>query len=291
MMRIGMSTSCVYPLGVEEGFRYASLAGYDGVEVMVTRDEATQTPESLLALSEKYAIPILSIHAPVLLLTHFVWGRDPQVKLEKSADLARAVGATAVVVHPPFRWQSGYAENFLRIVRETTETYGVEIAVENMFPWKVKGSSLAAYSPGWDPVVMDCDAVTLDFSHAALSGRDSLEMTEALGSRLRHVHLCDGSGSLDEGRVFDEHLLPGYGGQPVREVLAHLSATGWNGNVVAEVNTRKAKTEEERLRLLRETLAFGRQEEWQQTVKPLKKRKQKKADRAAGRAAVKAGLG
>ncbi|RFA16579.1 hypothetical protein B7R22_03665 [Subtercola boreus] len=287
MIRIGMSTSCVYPLGVEEGFRFASLAGYDGVEVMVTRDEVTQSPDTLLALSEKYGMPILSIHAPVLLLTHFVWGRDPKVKLEKSADLARAVGASAVVVHPPFRWQSGYAENFLRIVQETTETYGVEIAVENMFPWKVKGSSLAAYSPGWDPVVMDCAAVTLDFSHAALSGRDSLEMAEALGPRLRHVHLCDGSGSLDEGRVFDEHLLPGYGGQPVQEVLAFLSANDWDGSVVAEVNTRKAKTEEERLRMLRETLAFGRQEAWEQTPKPLKKRTQKKVEKA-DRKAVKA---
>ena len=30
---------------------------------------------------------------PVLLLTHFVWGRDPMVKLERSADLARAAHA------------------------------------------------------------------------------------------------------------------------------------------------------------------------------------------------------
>lgn len=281
MIRVGMSTSCVYPLGVEEGFRHAKLAGFDGVEVMVTRDEVTQSPDTLLALSERYGIPILSIHAPVLLLTHFVWGRDPQIKLEKSAELARGVGATAVVVHPPFRWQAGYAENFLRIVRETTQAYGVEIAVENMFPWKVKGTSVKAYSPGWDPVVMDCDAVTLDFSHAALSGRDSLEMAQALGPRLRHVHLCDGSGSLDEGRVFDEHLLPGYGGQPVHEVLKYLTATGWSGNVVAEVNTRKAKTEDERLHLLRETLAFGRQAAWQKTDKPAGKRTQSKAARKA----------
>jgi sugar phosphate isomerase/epimerase len=287
MIRVGMSTSCVYPLGVEEGFRYAKLAGYDGVEVMVTRDETTQSPETLLALSRRYDIPILSIHAPVLLLTHFVWGRDPQVKLEKSAELAREVGATAVVVHPPFRWQAEYADNFLRIVRETSEVFGVEIAVENMFPWKVKGTSVKAYSPGWDPVVMDCDAVTLDFSHAALSGRDSLEMAEALGPRLRHIHLCDGSGSLDEGRVFDEHLLPGYGGQPVSEVLAWLHANDWNGHVVAEVNTRKARTEEERLDLLRETLAFGRQAAWQKTPKPLKKRKARKAAKQAAKVSKK----
>ncbi len=258
MLRIGMSTSCVYPLNTEHAFRLARLAGYDGVEVMVTRDETTQDADALVALSAKYDIPILSIHAPVLLLTHFVWGRDPMVKLERSADLARAVGASTVVVHPPFRWQAGYAENFLDIVRETHDHYGVEVAVENMFPWKVAGRALKAYSPSWDPRAMDCDAVTLDFSHAALSGVDGLELAHALGRRLRHVHLCDGSGSLDEGRVFDEHLLPGYGNQQVAEVLQLLSAEHWTGNVVAEVNTRKAKTEQERLEMLVETLDFAR---------------------------------
>ncbi|MFF1633897.1 sugar phosphate isomerase/epimerase family protein [Leifsonia sp. NPDC058248] len=259
MMRIGMSTSCVYPFSTEHAFRYARLAGFDGVEVMVTRDEVTQSAQSLLRLSARYGMPILSVHAPVLLLTHFVWGRDPRVKLERSAALASAVGADTVVVHPPFRWQSGYADDFLRIVRSTALDSGVEIAVENMFPWKVGSRSLAAYSPGWNPSAMDCDAVTLDFSHAALSGLDSLEFASGLGDRLRHVHLCDGSGALDDSRVFDEHLLPGHGGQPVAEVLRMLAARRWSGSVVAEVNTRKARTEEERLGMLRETLEFARE--------------------------------
>ncbi|MHB1172503.1 MAG: sugar phosphate isomerase/epimerase family protein [Lacisediminihabitans sp.] len=258
MINVGMSTSCVYPLATEHTFRLAKLAGFDGVEIMVTNDEVTQDADALLALSTRYGLPIFSIHAPVLLLTHFVWGRDPQVKLEKSAELARAVGASTVVVHPPFGWQAGYARNFLRIVRETSRHYGVEIAVENMFPWKVAGRSLKAYSPGYDPTLMDCDAMTLDFSHASLAGRDSLDLAMAMGSRLRHVHLCDGSGSMDEGKIFDEHLLPGRGSEPVAEVLEYLAKEHWTGTVIAEVNTRKAKTEQQRLELLRETLEFAR---------------------------------
>lgn len=257
MIRIGMSTSAVYPLPPEHAFRLARIAGFDGVEVMVTNDEVTQDARKLLELSERYELPILSIHAPVLLLTHFVWGRDPRVKLERSAELARAVGASTVVVHPPFRWQAQYARDFLRIVRETAHAFDVEIAVENMFPWKIAGKNLKAYSPGSDPTSMDCDSMTLDFSHAALSGRDSLELAMAMGTRLRHVHLCDGSGSLDEGKIFDEHLLPGHGSEPVAEVLDYLVSQGWEGSVVAEVNTRKAKTERERIDLLKETLEFA----------------------------------
>jgi len=258
MIRIGMSTTCVFPLSSEHAFRLARLAGFDGIEVMVTRDEGTQDAASLLDLSARYELPIISIHAPVLLLTHFVWGRDPRVKLERSAQLAKDVGASTVVVHPPFRWQAGYADEFLRIVREITETSGVDIAVENMFPWTWGGRSLRAYAPSWDTTAMDCDAVTLDFSHCALSGYDSLEMATALGDRLRHVHLCDGTGSIEEGKVFDEHLVPGRGNEPVAEVLAMLTKAHWTGAIVAEINTRKAASEYERLALLRETLDFAR---------------------------------
>ncbi|MEY9950610.1 sugar phosphate isomerase/epimerase family protein [Leifsonia sp. EB34] len=258
MMRIGMGTTCVYPLGVETAFRTAAELGYDGVEVMVTRDDRTQSAEPLRRLAERYGTRILSVHAPVLLLTHFVWGRDPGVKLERSAELAAELGADTVVVHPPFRWQSGYAEDFLGLVRSTAERTGVTIAVENMFPWKVAGRSMAGYVPHWNPVGMDCDAVTLDFSHAALSGVDGLDLANELGGRLRHVHLCDGSGPLDDSRVFDEHLIPGRGSQPVAAVLRSLAASGWDGSIVAEVNTRKARDAVERTAMLRETLDFAR---------------------------------
>jgi sugar phosphate isomerase/epimerase len=254
MIRVGMSTSCVFPLPLDEAFRLARLGGFDGVEVMVTNDRATQDAATLRALSRKYGIPVLSIHAPVLLLTQFVWGRDPRVKLERSAELARAVGASTVVVHPPFRWQAAYARSFERIVAQTTDRFDVEIAVENMFGWQLGQQNLRAYSPSADPTDLDVAAMTLDFSHAALSGRDSLELAMAMGRRLRHVHLCDGFG----GVLFDEHLAPGRGGEPVAEVLGYLASTGWQGSIVAEVNTRGGRTTDDRLAILAETLSFAR---------------------------------
>ena len=259
MIRIGMSTSCVFPLGVEQAFRLGRLAGYDGIEVMVTNDPVTQDAQTLRTLAERYDMPILSIHAPVLLLTTFVWGRDPQVKLEKSAELAADVGASTVVVHPPFRWQSGYAQDFERIVRRTAGDSGVGIAVENMFPWKVGGRNLKAYSPSPNPLDMDVDAMTLDFSHASLTGRDSLEYAQSMGEKLRHVHLCDGTRSVDEGNIYDEHLIPGRGTEPVAETLAWLASQHWTGSVVAEVNLRKMKDEQARLTGLVETVAFAKE--------------------------------
>ncbi|MFT4030361.1 MAG: sugar phosphate isomerase/epimerase [Protaetiibacter sp.] len=259
MISLGMSTTCVYPFAVEHAFRIARMAGFDSMEVMVTNDPVTQDAAKLLEISERYGLPISAIHAPVLLLTTFVWGRDPQVKLERSGELAAAVGADAVVVHPPFRWQSGYAQNFERIVRQTARNSGIEVAVENMFPWTVRGRSMKAYAPSPDPLDLDVDHMTLDFSHASLSGRDSLEMAIAMGSRLRHIHLCDGKTSAADGAILDEHLLPGEGTQPVAETLQYLARTGWTGNVVAEVNVRQEKDEQYRLEKLVQTVAFARE--------------------------------
>ena len=254
MIRVGMSTSCVFPLPLEEAFRLARLSGFDGVEIMVTNDKATQDAEKLRSLSHSYGIPILSIHAPVLLATQLVWGTDPKRKLEKSAELARAVGAATVVVHPPFRWQAAYSRDFERVVGELAARYEVEVAVENMFSWTVRGTQVRAYSPSPYPTDLAVDSMTLDFSHAALAGRDGLEFAHAMGSRLRHVHLCDGLG----GTLFDEHLIPGRGAQPVAEVLKLLSTTGWDGSIVAEVSTHRARNTDDRLAILGETLAFAR---------------------------------
>jgi sugar phosphate isomerase/epimerase len=257
MIRIGMSTSCVYPLSTESAFRLARDAGFDGVEVMITNDRSTQDARVLLELSRRYELPILSVHAPVLFLTQFVWGVDSNHKLERSAELARAVGASTVVVHPPFRWQLIAAATFERTVRSLSERFELELAVENMFPWKLGPVTLRGYSPSPDPTIADCDALTLDFSHASLAGRDSLEFARTMGDRLRHVHLCDGPGSMAEGYLFDEHRVPGHGTQPVAEVLEYLAGRAWNGSLIAEVSTRSARTDRGRLDMLVETREFA----------------------------------
>jgi sugar phosphate isomerase/epimerase len=259
MIAIGMSTSCNFPYGVETSFRLARLAGYDGLEVMVTTDPVSRDAAALKQLMERYSLPIMSIHAPSLFWTQLLWGRDAQVKLERSAELAAEVGASTVVVHPPFRWEANYAPNFERIVRQTAQSSGVEIAVENMFPWKVGGKNLRAYAPSPDPLDLDVDAMTLDFSHASLTGRDSLEYAMAMGPKLRHIHLCDGRRSVDDGNMHDEHLIPGHGTQPVAETLTYLVESGFTGQVVAEVGLHKIRNPQTRLDLLIETAAFAKE--------------------------------
>ncbi len=130
---VALSSASVYPLSVHDAFAVAQDLGYEGVEVMVTNNAVSQNPDALIQLSHRYHQEIVSIHAPTLLLTQQVWGGTAWNKIEKSCQMAADVGCDTVVVHPPFRWQSNYAENFVEGVREIAARYRVRIAVENMY--------------------------------------------------------------------------------------------------------------------------------------------------------------
>lgn len=252
-VKVALSSVSVYPESTAAAFEMASRLGYDGLEVMVMSDAVSQDPDALRRLSEHYSIPILAIHAPCLLITQRVWGTDPWAKLVRAREAAETLGASTVVVHPPFRWQRDYGREFLRGLRRMQDETDVRFAVENMYPWRAGGRELAAYAPGWDIRDEDYPHTTLDLSHAAVADVDGLEMVADLGSSLAHIHLADGSGSNR-----DEHLIPGRGIQPCGQVLEGLTTSGFDGVVVVEVSTRKAGNRAERERDLVEALAFAR---------------------------------
>lgn len=258
MSKIGVSTSSFFPLNLEDSFRLAKEAGADGVEVMITNDPHTQDPRVLDFLSRRFDLPILSIHAPVLLLTQGVFGYSPAEKLERSAELANIMGADTVVVHPPFRWQLGYSRIFETTVGEVADRHGVKVAVENMFGWCVAQFTFEAYAPCWNPGELDVEHLTLDFSHAAMQDVSALALARAWGERLSHIHLCDGTSPRDSFHLFDEHLLPGHGTQPVADTLEAVASAGFSGHIIAEVSTRGASTEEIRVQMVKSSLDYAR---------------------------------
>jgi sugar phosphate isomerase/epimerase len=251
---VALSTASVYPDRTPDAFEVAARLGYDGVEVMVTPDAVSQDVEALRRLADYHSVPVLAVHAPCLLITQRVWGREPWAKLIRAKDVAEELGARVVVVHPPFRWQRDYARDFAAGLARMQDETDVVFAVENMFPLRARGAEVAPYAPSWNPVPMDYPHITLDLSHTAVSGSDALAMAAELGPRLAHLHLADGSGVPNR----DEHLVPGRGTQPVVELLEHLARVDFGGHIVLEINTRKAGNRDARELDLLEALAFTR---------------------------------
>jgi sugar phosphate isomerase/epimerase len=234
-VKVGLSTSSVYPDPPAAAFDAAVRLGYDAVEVMVALDETSQDVGAMRHLSEYHEVPVCAVHAPTLLVTQRVWGTDPWEKLERSAAMAADLGAEVVVVHPPFRWQRDYASRFVEGIADLEKSTGIVFAVENMYPWRASRREMQVYAPHWDPATLGYAHTTLDVSHAATAQVDCLELARRMGSSLHHLHLTDGSGSAK-----DEHLVPGRGSQPVAELLRHLAGAGFTGSLVVEVNTRRS---------------------------------------------------
>lgn len=272
-IKVGLSTASVYPLKTEAAFEYAANLGYDGVELMVWAEAVSQDIDAIGAMSKRYGVPVLSVHAPCLLITQRVWGANPITKLARSVRAAEQLGAQTVVVHPPFRWQRRYAEGFSDQVAELESGSDVLVAVENMFPFRADrffgagptsiermrkrggtpGPGISAFAPSYDPLDGGHAHYTLDLSHTATAGTDALDMAARMGEGLAHLHLCDGSGAS-----YDEHLVPGRGTQPTAEVCEMLAASDFAGHVILEVTTSGARSAAEREALLTESLQFAR---------------------------------
>ncbi|CAN5592007.1 sugar phosphate isomerase/epimerase [soil metagenome] len=272
-IKVGLSTASVYPLRTEAAFEYAAKLGYDGVELMVWAETVSQDIDAVEKLSRRYDMPVLSVHAPCLLISQRVWGANPIPKLERSVRAAEQLGAQTVVVHPQFRWQRRYAEGFSEQVAELEAGSDVLVAVENMFPFRADrffgagqssiermrrrgggpGVGISAFAPSYDPLDGEHAHFTLDLSHTATAGTDALDMAERMGAGLVHLHLCDGMGSST-----DEHLVPGRGTQPTAEVCQMLAGGDFAGHVILEVTTSDARSVAEREALLTESLQFAR---------------------------------
>jgi sugar phosphate isomerase/epimerase len=258
-IKVGLSSSALYPSPVSKTFEIASRLGYDGVEVMVTHSQNSRADERLLDMVQKYQIPILSLHAPNLLLTSFVWGRSHHNKMFQTVELAKKLEVETIVVHPPMRTERRHAKYFIDNVIELEQESGLKVAVENMFPWRIKNREARIYSPTWDVITSEVNNLTIDFSHAALSGLNILELATEFKDKIAHIHMCDGrihDGSVP--RTKDEHMLPGQGEQPIIKTLRFLKNNGWAGNIVAEVNIRNIKNQHGKLKALKDTLDYTR---------------------------------
>jgi hypothetical protein len=170
-IKVGLSTASVYPMRTEAAFEYAAKLGYDGVELMVWGESVSQDIDAVEKLSRRYRMPVLSVHAPCLLISQRVWGANPIPKLERSVRAAEQLGAQTVVVHPPFRWQRRYVDGFTEQVAELEASSDVLVAVENMFPFRTDrffraeqlkermrkrgggpGPGISAFAPSYDPL-------------------------------------------------------------------------------------------------------------------------------------------
>lgn len=209
-------------------------AGYDGLEVMVTGDRTTQDGKALRSITEDHGMTVGSVHAPFLLLTRGVFSTDPIEKIKRSVEVAHDAGASVVVVHPPYRWQTTYARWLEDELEGFAADANITVSMENMFPVWVRGRGLTFHRVTTIEDLTAFDGITLDTSHLAVSGIDVIEAYRSLQDRIAHVHL---SNNLGTGR--DTHSPLTTGVLPIAALLREMGATGFAGSIALEMDVRE----------------------------------------------------
>jgi sugar phosphate isomerase/epimerase len=240
--RVLFSSAAFFARPLAETTRLVAEAGYEGLEVMVTKDPASQDPVRIKELARTHGLAVGALHAPALLLTRKVWGTDPVAKIYRSMEVAADAEIPLVVMHPPFRWQRGYRAWLDERLLGIEERTGVLVAIENMFPVRLGERGVTLHANQDLDELEGIPHLVLDTSHAAVARHDPIEVRRRFGDRIRHVHLSDNA-----GKGWDSHLPPGEGVLDLDGFCDDLVASGYEGDVSLEVDLRRYLTEPDRL--------------------------------------------
>ena len=235
--RVGLSSSSVYPESTAHAFAYAAKVGYDAVEVMVIDALSQQISDGAAAvraprrpgLGDPRALP--AVHAAGL--GDRAVGQARAVRRDGRGGRRRGGRRTPAVplaegvrrqLRRRHRGPRGVDRHRVR-GREHVSVAGLVQARRRDVP----------------PRLGPLRGALRQHHHRPLARRDRGLATRSRwptgsATRLRHVHLTDGTGSAK-----DEHLVPGRGSVGAAEFLQHLARTGFGGEIVVEINTRKAQ--------------------------------------------------
>jgi sugar phosphate isomerase/epimerase len=241
--RLLFSTAAFFARPLDATFAIVAETGYAGVEVMVTKDPASQDPAAMRALADARGLEIGAIHAPSLLLTRKVWGTDPVGKIDRAVEVADAAGVPLVVMHPPYRWQRAYRRWLDDELPALEARTGVTVAIENMFPVRMGRRAVTFHANQDLDELEGLPDLVLDTSHAAVAEHDPIDVLDRIGDRVRHVHLSDNA-----GKGWDSHLPPGEGVLDLEAFCGALTRDGFDGSISLEVDLRTHLTDPERLR-------------------------------------------
>jgi sugar phosphate isomerase/epimerase len=258
-MRLALSTGSLYTYGLDRVFALAAEAGFDGVEVLIDARWDARQPNHLLNLMAKSGLPILVVHSP---FSPWIpgWPRDELGRLDRSAAVARAVGAGVVVAHLPLRffglridflglnagpWTLPFPlprpNSFGRFLRTGLGAFeaerGLRVGVENMPAKLLLGRRLKLHAMNDVETLAGLPHLTLDTTHVGTWGWDLLAVYERLKERVIHVHLSDFDGQ--------EHRRPEQGHLPLAELLQRLAHNGYEGTVTLELGPDVLEAEDE----------------------------------------------
>lgn len=236
-MKIGVSTSCFYPMLTEESLKLVGENGVKTTEIFFNANCELEKPfvKELKTIKDYYGIDVVSLHPTMSLAESYVFfaGYERRFKegvelYKKYADAAVELGAKYVILHGgkpnKFMTNEEYCHKFFELSNALKEN-GAMLLQENVVLFRagdLEYLKLMVKTLGKDA------NICLDIKQSIRGGYSPFDVVESVGENIRHIHISDNSEKGD-------CLLPSNGNFDFSEFFCKVKEKGYEGDAIIEV--------------------------------------------------------
>lgn len=203
-----MLTLCTDSLtnyGLNRIFRFAKDAGYDGIEIAITKDFDTQNADYIAELVKEYKLPVVAVSAA---------RRTSKKKILEAIKMAKKLNCQVVIIQPPDLLKFSLASWIKNEIPQTRKKEKIHICLENSDA-KTFFGFLPQYAMNSITDLKKFKAVSINTANIMAKKLDLLKIYKQLKSEIFHIHLADATSSK-------LHLMPGKGVVPLESLLTKL---------------------------------------------------------------------
>lgn len=236
-MKIGISTSCLYPMHTEDAFKTIAARGIELTEIFFNANCELEPPfiKELCDVKNQYGITVSSVHPTMSLAESFMlfsnYDRRFNEGLEiykRYGEIAATLGAKYVIMHggkPNGTMDDyGYFDRFAKVA-EVVRANGATLLQENVALFRAGNiDTLAHMSEHLGDNVNFC----LDVKQSIRGGYSPYDVLNLLGGKIKHLHLSDSNENQD-------CMLPLTGNFDFKDFLKVAHTNGFKGDAVIEV--------------------------------------------------------
>jgi hypothetical protein len=242
----------LHEISLEEGIAFAKKAGFDGIEYMLTMRDLVFGPSKALRLSEKYNMPITSLHQPLILIIQTPsWLFPRMLIIPKQFPHAQLVNhhVSAFMFRKPspvraLKYKKMFEEADLMVSYESNPGNGL-FSIGRQYA-----------KPTYDPIAFQEFAwkhdlpMNLDVCHIASRNYDIVKFFTDNHKLIRLIHLSD----FKDGK---QHLPLGEGTLPIKKLLQEVKRLKWDGHITFEIfHFPNQQTKKKKLHALEKSLTF-----------------------------------
>lgn len=247
MNKLGISSSCYYPLVTELSFDKICRAGVKCAEIFFN-SPGELSPDFIREMAAKqqdYGVDIVAVHPFMSFAEDFYLFSNYERRFydilplyERFFEVCQTFGAHIFVMHgaklPGSASDALYCERFAKLT-ERGKAYGVQVCQENVVRYR---SESAEYLKMMRAAIGKDFGVVLDVKQALRALISPYDVIDAVGDCIRHVHISD-------YRADHDCVPPLAGKFDFPEFFAAMRRLGYDGAYIIEVYEHSYKDERE----------------------------------------------